>query len=122
MARKQPATSLEAHGSIQDMKPDHHANILEALKKHGEKSAEQLAAITGLSHHQVNRRMLELSERGLIFRPGNKVATLTGRSAYTWRLCEEGGENVSLAEKVPEGEGISDFSRNIQRLAQKELF
>lgn len=117
-----PATSIEANQSIQEMKPDHHAKILEALRVIGEASAEQIAFYLNMDHSQINRRVSEIAEKGLIFRPGNKVATLTGRSAYTWKLCEEGEENRTVSEKVPEGEGISYFSRNIQRLAQKELF
>lgn len=122
MSHKVPQTSRDAHNSVQEMKPDHHAKILEALKELGEASAEQIATHLSMQHSQINRRVSELLEKNLIYRPGNKVATLTGRSAYTWRLVDPESENKSVLEKAPEGEGVGDFSRKISELSKMPYF
>lgn len=64
-ARKtDPSTSHEAASKAQRFASGHKARILEALKE-GPRSAHGLAAMTGLTVVQVDRRLPELRSAGL---------------------------------------------------------
>ncbi len=82
-----PDTSLEAKESLKekDIKALH-KRIVEALGVLGSATAEQIADYLGVDHVVVARRMSELGVLGKCHRPGEKLPTKTGRSAYTWRL------------------------------------
>lgn len=85
-----PQTSLAAWDSVKgSMPPEHHVKILKALGELKSASAEQISTITNLNHWQINRRLSELERKNLIYKPGGRVPTKTGRSANLWALTGE---------------------------------
>jgi predicted transcriptional regulator len=116
-----PQTSKYAYKAVTpEMLSDHHAKILKALKRMGQANYEQIATYVNLDRHQVGRRISELERMELIYKPGKKSATSTGRSAYDYRLCVPGEENKTVIDKaIKKGKTVSDYSKS---LIQDKLF
>jgi predicted transcriptional regulator len=115
-----PDTSLAAYKAVSpEMLTNHHSKIIEALRlsKNG-LMYEQIAAQVKLDKHQVGRRISELESMQIIYKPGEKRNTSTGRSAYVYKLVQN-GEVSAQPEKAMKGESVSDISR---KLIQKSLF
>lgn len=87
MSRVVPQTSREAMESISDSQlSDHHSKIILGLRFLREATAEEISNRIGLSHAQVNRRMTDLVEKGLIFNTKKKRKTSSGRYAFVFML------------------------------------
>jgi predicted transcriptional regulator len=101
------------------MLSSHHAKIISALRqsKNG-LIYEQVASFIKLDKHQVGRRLNELEKMQIVYKPGEKRLTSTNRSAYVYKLVEN-GEKSAEPEKAMQGESIADYSR---KLVQRELF
>ena len=85
--RKIVATSIAAYRSLDPNSVQNIKNrIVEAIKVNGAMSAEQIANFIGVDHVQVNRRTSELERDQLIYRPGSKSITKTGRAAFNWQI------------------------------------
>lgn len=60
--------------------------ILETLKVLGLASSEQISEYTGKPHARIHKRMSELEREEKIWKPGIRVATKSGNTAYAWQL------------------------------------
>lgn len=117
--RQLPDTSHDAYASVKHMITPHHQKILDSLKILGKGSAEQIAFHLKMDHSQINRRVSEMERLELIYKPGLKVATKTGRNAYVWQICGSDGNPIIKTERSLPGKGISDYSK---KLIQPDLF
>jgi predicted transcriptional regulator len=111
--KKMPTTSLDAYKSLQ---PDQvraiYSKIIDALKVLGMASTEQIALHLTLEHAKVNKRVSEMEKLEMIYRPGTRVPTKSGRTAYQW--CLRNNQPITnKSEKALPGKGISDFSKEI---------
>lgn len=96
MKRTQPATSLDAFKSLHPSQiREMYHKILEALKSLGSASTEQIAEFLTVDHPKVHRRVSEMASLQMIYRPGIRVATKSGRTAFVWTIC---GENQPKTE------------------------
>lgn len=64
--RTDPATSRAAAKKCRIFANSHKAKILDALREHGAKSAKELEPLTGLTVVQIDRRITEMRDAGLI--------------------------------------------------------
>jgi len=78
------ATSHDAAERAKTFVAAHEAKIFEAIYQAGERgaTAKEIAAITGLSDVQVNRRLGNMGERGLIVRNGQRRD-----GCFAWRTA-----------------------------------
>ena len=84
---KMPQTSIDAYKGLDlNSVKAVHEKILGALNVLVSASSEQIAEYTTLPHARVHKRMKELQDKGLIFRPGGRVKTKSGATAYVWQL------------------------------------
>lgn len=122
--RKNPATSLDAWKQVHpDMQEAHYEKILSALSELKTASAEQISSRITIDYWQVSRRLSELERKQLIYKPGLKVATRTGRSAFVWALCKPGETPQKTTESALPGKSISDYSKEISKsYVQPNLF
>jgi len=83
-----PESSRSAHRSVQlEMLTAHYTKILSALKACPiGLNYCQIAVFTGLDKHQVNRRLKEMRNQGLIEFAGKQSKTESGRLAEIHRI------------------------------------
>lgn len=87
MGRKLPITSLEANEkAVPQMREQHHAKIIAALKELKIATYEKIAEHLKMDKHQVGRRTKELELLGVIYKPGLKLNTTSGRQAFVYAL------------------------------------
>lgn len=124
MGHKVPATSLDAYKS-QD--PTHiskqYDGIVSALTVLKSASAEQIASYLKMQHVQINRRMSEMERLQMVWKPGGRVPTVTGRSAFAWQLTSEAKPIPTEIVKEPKfrSKSIAEHSKAIQKI-QKQVF
>jgi predicted ArsR family transcriptional regulator len=86
LARKSdPATSHAAAEDTKAFRARHVATIWNALKERGPMTKDEIAAVTGLDHVAVARRMVELEAKKLAERTSETRPSATGRAATVWR-------------------------------------
>lgn len=124
--RKQPETSLSAYKSLQ---PDSiraiYSKIIEALKVLGMASTEQISEYTTIAHPKIHKRVSEMEKLEMIYRPGNKVPTKAGRSAFQWTLRNNQPIVEKKTEKALKGASVVDYSRKLipeKKSTQQHLF
>lgn len=99
MTRKLPSTSLDANKrATQEMREDHHAKIIAALTELRVANYEQLGAKTGLDKIAIARRLSELERAQIIYKPGLKSNTSSGRQAFNYSLTNQ--PPLSVSEQV----------------------
>lgn len=87
MERQNISTSIEAYHSLKaDSIRAIYQKIIDALKVLGMASTEQIAEYIGMEHAKIHKRVSEMERLEIIWRPGKKVPTKSGRSAYQWTL------------------------------------
>ena len=86
--RKDPETSHQAANAAKGLRAAHSERILELLRSGHVLAAEQLADGLALSPVQVNRRLAELEDSGLIERTDQRHRNRSGRMAVRWRAAE----------------------------------
>jgi len=122
--RKLPDTSLSAYKSVSiEMQNNHFSKILKALKVLGVASAEQIATYIGMEHSQINRRISEMERLELIWKPGNKVPTKSGRMAYQWQLRGDMQVKTEKQENIYRNKGVvtaAQHAANILNATQPE--
>lgn len=124
-----PDTSHAAKAAFTDvMKQTHYDKIVKALKVLGKANYEKISIFMGMKdRNQVSRRLKEMmppdedNPKGLnmVFKPGTKSATTSGREAYDYCLTN----NHPKTEPKPISEkqtNITTDSKNT--VIQKELF
>lgn len=112
--RKLPQTSLDAKASLQ---PDQiraiYQKIVEALKVLGMASSEQIATHLTMDHSKIHKRTKEMETLEMIYRPGTRVPTKSGRTAYQWGLRNNQPITEKSIEKSFKGPSVADFSRKL---------
>jgi hypothetical protein len=78
-----PDTSRAAYkAATAEMIAGHKQQILQTLKLLKQGTGEQIASRAKINYWQVQRRLSELEKDQLIFKPGHKLPTKTGRLSY----------------------------------------
>lgn len=121
MTKKQvPETSREAFHSLDPIQlAEIYRKILWGLSQLGEATFEELAVAIKEPKERVWKRMSELRDKGLIYRPGNKRMLRSNRMGYTWMLTKEGLPTTSKAEKALSGKTVADYSKSIQDISKQ---
>lgn len=126
-----PDTSHAAHQSVtESMLTNHWGKILDALKVLKLATYEEIALFCRFpDKNMVSRRLKELEGEQMVYKPGTKKPTTSGRQAYQYALRNE---NVTLPpppEKYIKGqESAADIACGIiaktkmGKLKQAELF
>lgn len=118
--RKNPQTSLDAHKSLQpEQLRETYKQILDALKVLGTASSEQIATYLTVDHSKIHKRTKEMEGMELIFRPGHRVPTKSGCTAYVWQLCGN-QPKTTKAEKALKGNSVSDYSKKISEIGKQQ--
>lgn len=121
MKRKNPDTSVEAYRSLQAGElSETYGKIVFALRNIKSGTTEQIAASLKIKHEKIWKRVSELHIMGIIFRPGHKLPTSSGRMAYVWQLVENPETDVQKTEPKPIG--ISKYAESIDKIKQSTLF
>lgn len=114
-----PKTSLEAYHSVSpEMLTNHHKCILVALNVLKSGTYEQIAEAVAMEKHQVGRRISEMERIGIIYKPGEKRLTSTGRNAFVYKIVENGEKSVEMEKSLP-GLSVGELAKP---LIQKSLF
>jgi hypothetical protein len=108
--RKLPDTSHAAKASFTDpMKKTHHAKIIKALEVLGKGNYEIIGNYIGMKNiNQIARRLKEMMPKtednpnglDLIFKPGTKSKTSSGREAYDYCLTNNMPKIEKESKKV----------------------
>lgn len=127
MKQTLPDTSHEAWARAKPMISGHHAKILAALQVLGQETAEGIAKFLCMEHSQINRRVSEMERLELIYKPGLKKLTKTGRNAYVW--CIRGNNLPKTDNEAHEGniykKGVNnaaDYAIKLLQATQANLF
>lgn len=118
--RKIIETSQEAYKSLQpDQIREIYSKVIEALKVLGMASTEQISEYTTIPHPRIHKRVSEMEKLEMIYRPGIKVPTKAGRSAYQWTLRN----NQPIVERKPEkalpGKPVHEYAKSINNIARQ---
>lgn len=86
--RRNPDTSTAAYKSVSvEMLNTHHSQIIKALKSLGSGIYEEIADYLGWKDkNRASRRLLEMEKLEIVWKPGAKKPTKSGRSAYVYQL------------------------------------
>jgi hypothetical protein len=125
MERHNPSTSKEAYKSVSiEMLNNHHSKIIKALKELGSGTYEDIAHyLQWDDKNRASRRLLELERLEIVWKPGAKKPTKSGRQAFVYCLTN----NMPRTEKqLPqelaykkEDTSAADFANKI---IQQSLF
>lgn len=122
MGRKKVETSIEAYNLLNEEHiSNHHRKILIALRLLKNGNYEQISQKASMDRHQVARRLNELESKGLVYKPGIKTLTSTGRNSFVYSLTADGKVySPAPVERVMKGKSVSDFAKEI--IQQASLF
>lgn len=86
--RRNPDTSTAAYKSVSiEMLNSHHSKIIKALKQLGSGTYEEISSFLQWDDkNRASRRLKELEGMELVWKPGAKKPTKSGRSAYVYQL------------------------------------
>ena len=116
-----PKTSKEAFKQVTiRMLADHHKKIIETLKVLKEGIYEDIASFSGLDRHQIGRRLKELEEKQIIYKPGTQKKTSKGRNAFIYKLCNP-TESFDASQKST-SDIAGDIIKTTQKFIQPSLF
>lgn len=123
MKKAVPPTSRAAFNQVTaEMKEGHYDKIKNALLKLKSANYENIAAKANLNPTAVGRRLSEMLERGMVWKPGGVSKTSSGRMAYNYQLSSETKVHPTTVEKAMKGNSIAHFSKKIQSISQASLF
>lgn len=131
MERNNPSTSHSAHASVsKEMLENHWEKILNALKVLKLATYEELATHIGFKDkNQVSRRLKSLEGEGLVYKPGTKKLTTSGRNAFQYALVGSEVRLPAQPEKyTKQTTPASDYANviisktKLGKLAQADLF
>lgn len=120
MERNNPYTSISAYRALTPEKlTKDYDGIISALKCLKQANYEQISHFLGWQDIvKCARRLKEMENASLIYKPGSKSLTKRNRQAYDYKLVEN-GEVSAPKEKVMQGTTISDYA---SKLTQRTLF
>lgn len=82
-----PQTSHDANkAATLEMRTKHWDKIKEALKVLKLATGEQIAAEAKMDYHAVMRRVGEMERNEMVYKPGTKIPTSTGRLAFQYAI------------------------------------
>lgn len=117
--RKQVDTSLAAYHSLDKQQLETIKSlIIEALKRLGKASSEQIADFLGKDYDVIWKRCSDLKNEGKIFASDYKVLTKKKRFARQWIICDGSQAKTEKEQKVLDGPSISQYSRKIKEIAK----
>lgn len=88
---KKPETSYEAYDKVSiEMLHGHWKKIVDALSALGTANYERISEFAFMDRHQIGRRLKELEEKEMVYKPGTKSLTKSGRKAYDYCLTGRG--------------------------------
>lgn len=120
MKRKPISTSQDAYRSLNATQiRETYERIIKALEVLGQASTEQISSHLTCDHGKIHKRVSEMERMKIIYRPGHRVPTKSGRTAFVWCLTSAGVKTER--EKAIPGRSIVDFSKTIQQI-QNNLF
>lgn len=118
--RNLPQTSHDANvAATTEMRNDHHRQIINALTRIGVGTYEEIADFVGLDKHQVGRRLKEMEERQIVYKPGGTKKTKKGRSAFVYQLT---GAQPKTDEKAKAKPKAKVKSKKLQIPRQLKFF
>ena len=121
--RKLPDTSLAANkAATVEMRNGHYAKIISALKSLGSGTYEEIANHVGLDRHAVGRRLGEMEGMQLVWKPGAKKNTKSGRQAYVYQLTGSSQPKTEVAYRKGCVSATTHASKLISLSKQQELF
>lgn len=83
--RTDPQTSHAAAARVAEFSGSHRAQVLEALKRYGPLTVDQIATRTKLQSQQVNKRTIECQRLGLAEPTGEERLSASGRPERVWK-------------------------------------
>jgi predicted transcriptional regulator len=120
MKRKLPATSHTANEAASiEMRSGHWSKIIKALKILGLSTGEEIATHLGMDKHQIGRRMIELEGLQIVYKPGSKKNTSSGRAAYQYCLTGTSQPKTEAVEKSLKGKSVADYSKDIHKIKKE---
>lgn len=126
MKKPFPETSREAYDSLNSIElAVIYVKIIEALKVLGSATSEQVATHLTMDHSKIWKRYSELERMNKIRKTGYKLRNKSGRSAFSYCLCDSNLPKTDRAEKAMKGPSIADYSREINKISkasQTEMF
>ena len=90
--------------------------ILEALKRIGKGSSQEIADYLGMDYDSVWRRCSDLKNERKIFASEYKVLTKKNRFARQWMLCD--GSQPKTEKALKGKPTLSDYSRKINDISK----
>lgn len=112
---------MDAHKSLGPYETNEmYRLILFALRNIKQGTTEQIAAALKLDHGKVWKRVSEMARINVIYRPGHKLPTKSGRDAYVWAEVKDPSTDVQKTEPKPIG--IREYSEAIDKIKQQTLF
>lgn len=113
--KKLPDTSIAAYKEAEPLIEPHHINIVRALRRLKSGIYEEIAAASGMEKNQVGRRLKELEEMEIVFKPGRKKMTSKGRYAYEYELTNKGISISVGVEPMPESSTTEDIKKRKEK-------
>jgi predicted transcriptional regulator len=118
--RKVAATSRAAYDTLTvDRLRDDYKNIMSALSVLIEATSEQIAAKLKCKPDKIWKRLSEMKEKEVIYKPGNRRPLKSGCMGFTWSLTEKGKQMVESSQELLPGKSVQDLSREIQKSTYK---
>lgn len=128
MKRNNPITShLANKEATLELRQNHWLKITEALKVLNLATGEQIAAEAKMDYHAVMRRIGEMERNEMVYKPGTKIPTSTGRLAFQYAIRNSDTILPTPEHHYKEGEPTgADLACMIinkhEKLKQKSLF
>ena len=115
-----PETSHSANVAMTyEMRKQHHGKIILALKEIGSGNYEQIANFLGMDRHQVGRRLSELEREGIVWKPGLKSNTKSGRQAFIYQLTGQSQPKTETEVNYAKlGKSATNYANDLIRSAQ----
>lgn len=92
--KKDPSTSQRSAARVVEFEGSHYDQIIDAMGRHREMGAEQIASFTGIDPYQVRKRLPELQKRNVVRVVLNADGTakdretVSGRYERLWELVK----------------------------------
>lgn len=130
MERQNPQTSLDAYRSMDGkILCEHYQRVLNALNSLYIGIYEQIADKAGFTDkNQVSRRLKELEGMELVYKPGTKGLTKSGRQAYQYKIRTKDTIVPQLEKFIPQETSTADYANLIiaktksGKIKQQSLF
>lgn len=118
-----PQTSLDAKASLDPTETAKiYAAVIGALSVIGEGTMEEIAAFAKIEKSRIWKRLSEMHEAGMIYRPGNRRLLRSGRTGYTWMLTDKSLPKTKTTERALKGKSVGEYSKKLIQPPVPDLF